>query len=135
MPLVLLVCCSASCRLLGRSVAQALQSSFLLLTWERATKKTNYSGSGRSLLTDIYPMERAGCVSGVLQECCELMYTPDCGALLIPLWSRGGVGVHIGFLTWKECCFAYPKGFSPDHKCFLGFRCFNFSYPALQERY
>lgn len=40
-------------------------------------KKTNYSGSGRSLLTDIYPMERAGCASGVLQECCELTFTPS----------------------------------------------------------
>lgn len=60
------VCCSASRKLLGMSVAQTLQSSFLLLTWEQAMKKTNYSGSGRSLLTDIYPMERAGCASGVL---------------------------------------------------------------------
>lgn len=59
------------------SVAQTLQSSFLLLTWEQAMKKTNYSGSGRSLLTDIYPMERAGCASGVLQECCELTFTPS----------------------------------------------------------
>lgn len=61
-------------------------------------KKTNYSGSGRSLLTDIYPTERAGCASGVAQECFELTFTPDCGALLIPLWSHRAVGVHIGLL-------------------------------------
>lgn len=40
-------------------------------------KKTNDSGSGRSLLTDIYPRVRADYVSGVLQKCCELTYAPS----------------------------------------------------------
>lgn len=41
-------------------MASTLQSSFPLLTWERAMKKTNDSGGGRTLLTDIYPRESAG---------------------------------------------------------------------------
>lgn len=57
-------------------MAQALQSSFLLLTWEWAMKKTNYSGTGSSLPTDIYLRERAGYASGMLQKCREFMYTP-----------------------------------------------------------
>lgn len=39
-------------------------------------KKTNYSGTGSSLPTDIYLRERAGYASGMLQKCREFMYTP-----------------------------------------------------------
>jgi len=38
-------------------------------------KKTDDFGSGRSLLTDIYPRERIDYASGVLQKCREFTYT------------------------------------------------------------
>lgn len=66
----------AGCLEFGKVCGPALQSSFPLLTWEWAMKKTNDSGSGRSLLTDIYSRERADDASGVLWKCCEFMYTP-----------------------------------------------------------